>query len=167
MTGTSALEGGVSFISKTSVAVTGSMVPELWLPLDACSVFGKAFGLTLNVSTDFYFVNQTIYDQLTQINPCVPRSLVLSNNSADCRDHAVRLPVWRFRPRSIISLVLKPRVETVLSIRRANDSFDHVLGRVFFQEAYVIADFERSTFLVHKALYQNFVPAQDWSAYCL
>jgi len=46
-------------------------------------------------------------------------------------------------------------------IRRANDSLDNILGRVFLQEAYVIADCERSTFSVHKALYQDFMPVQD------
>jgi hypothetical protein len=38
-------------------------------------------------------------------------------------------------------------------LRRATNASQYTLGRTFFQEAYIIADYERSIFSVHQALF--------------
>jgi hypothetical protein len=159
MTGINTLESGVALINRPYVAVIDSTMPELWLPIDACSLFEKAFGLTFDVGTGLYLVNETIHNRLKQMSPSVTISLKLGNTSAETTEFSFSYGAFDLEA----SYPLYPSNESrrYFPIRRANDSFDYILGRVSLQEAYVIVDYERSTFSVHKALYQDCMPAQD------
>jgi hypothetical protein len=46
-------------------------------------------------------------------------------------------------------------------IRRAANDTHYTLGRAFLQDTYVIADYKRTNFSVHQAVFENPMPAQE------
>ncbi|UNI24739.1 hypothetical protein JDV02_010464 [Purpureocillium takamizusanense] len=122
-----------------------SSIAELYLPLDACRAFEKAFGLDYNETAGMYFVDDKLHSKLIRNNPSVTLSITTAIQGGDSFN--VTLPYASF------DLQAKPpRVKNetrYFPLKRADNDTQYTLGRTFLQEAYLVVDYERSTFAVH------------------
>ena len=136
-------------------AFLNSGVPHLWLPQSACDAFESAFNLTYNSTLGLYLVNDTVHETLLEQNPNI--TFTLSNDIAN-KTPTVNISL----PYAAFDLTLTtdyPGVATnntrYFPLKRAENSSQYTIGRTFFQEAYIIADYERSQFSVHQALFPD------------
>jgi hypothetical protein len=96
-----------------------STISTIWLPETACAAFESAFNLTYNSTIGHYLVNDSLHEALQASNPSITFTLV--NDSGNEVD--ITLPYAAF------DLTLSPII-------------------TFFQEAYLIADYDRGNFTV-------------------
>lgn len=122
-------------------AFIDSTVPQIWLPESACSAFESAFGLTYNSTANLYLVNGSLHQTLTQSNPKVTFTLTNGKQTVD-----IVMPYAAFDLN-----VSQPIVDSssyYFPLQRAANDTQYTLGRAFLQEAYLIADYDRSNFTV-------------------
>jgi len=119
-----------------------SSFPYIWLPSQACVLFEEAFGLTWDNATELYLVNDSLHDTLVLQNATVVFTI------GDPNDAYVNITF----PYAAFDLTASPPLVTTTSryfpFKRAANSIQFTLGRTFFQEAYVVADYERGNFSV-------------------
>ncbi|MCJ1333031.1 hypothetical protein MMC10_009725 [Thelotrema lepadinum] len=144
-----------SLLKEPVQAFLDSGVPHIWLPKSACDSFQAAFNLTYNSTIGLYLVNDTVHDALIKQNPNV--TFTLSN------DLVTKTPTINISlPYAAFDLNLTTDYPGILAnntryfpLRQAANDSQYTLGRTFFQEAYVIADYERSKFSVHQTLFPD------------
>ncbi|KAF2468987.1 acid protease [Lindgomyces ingoldianus] len=128
-------------------AFIDSTVPHLWLPESVCSSFESAFGLTWNASSKQYTLNTTQHNTLTKLNPSITITLA-PQLPATSVENSVSITL----PYSAFDLNISwPHASTTtyyFPLKRAANETQYTLGRAFLQEAYLIADYERSNFSV-------------------
>lgn len=147
-----------------------SLVPDLWLPPDACKIFEEAFSLTLDNETGLYLVNDSLHSQLQGQNNSVtftigPGKDVTTGKPSDTTVE-IEMPYWAFDLTAGYPYINNSNTTTnYFPLRQANDNTtQYIFGRAFLQSAYLIADHERYNFSVSQALYpgdgvsQNLVP---------
>lgn len=114
-----------------------STVPQIWLPLDACEAFEKAFGLRWDSKTELYLVNETLHNALLAHNASITFQIrTIRAESTSDQTVNITLPYASFDLE-----VSSPIVESSSSyfpIRRAANQSQYTLGRTFLQEAYVL-----------------------------
>ncbi|MCJ1464621.1 hypothetical protein MMC07_003234 [Pseudocyphellaria aurata] len=125
-----------------------STVPQIWLPLDACEAFEKAFGLRWDSNTELYLVNETLHNTLLAHNASITFQIrTVRVDSTSDQTVNITLPYASFDLE-----VNYPTVKgssSYFPIRRAANQSQYTLGRTFLQEAYLIVDYERSNFSVN------------------
>jgi hypothetical protein len=118
-----------------------SIQPQIGLPLEACLMFEKAFGLEWNDTLQLYLVNETTHTTLVRTNPSV--RFQLGDNTNGISQTFVL-------PYSAFDLQLAPPLVEIIThyfpLKRAADWRQYVLGRVFLQETYLTVDYERANF---------------------
>ncbi|KAI1773345.1 acid protease [Hypoxylon cercidicola] len=118
--------------------------PNLWLPDSVCDAFEQAFGLTIDSDSGLYLVNDSQHTQLLNSDAQVTFRLSDVTEGGD----AVTIVL----PYSAFDLTAEPPLVTNQSyyfpLKRAANETQYTLGRVFLQEAYLTADYERHTFNV-------------------
>ncbi|XXH03417.1 hypothetical protein Hte_009819 [Hypoxylon texense] len=118
--------------------------PNLWLPDSVCDAFEQAFGLTLDGDSGLYLVNDTHHTQL--LNSDAQVTFRLSDVTEGGDAVTVTLPYGAF------DLTAEPPLvgnqSYYFPLKRAANETQYTLGRVFLQEAYLTADYERHTFNV-------------------
>jgi hypothetical protein len=120
-----------SLLPTPKYAFIESTDPNIWLPMDACQEFEKAFGISVDKATGLYLINSTQYSNLQAMNPQV--TFTLSDSLAGGETVNIVLPfgalalpaTYPFTPNSTYYFPLKTA---------ANDS-QITLGRAFLQEA--------------------------------
>ncbi|KAK5726098.1 hypothetical protein LTR15_004290 [Elasticomyces elasticus] len=102
-----------------------------------------AFGLVYDPSTDLYPINTTTQAQLVRSDPTL--TLTLAANATSSSTVNIVLPHSAFNLE--IGLPFYNGTASYFPIRRASSDsqYDVLLGRTFFQEAYVAVDWERAT----------------------
>ncbi|KAI9664098.1 MAG: hypothetical protein M1821_007589 [Bathelium mastoideum] len=149
-----------TLLSSGISAALDTMVSELWLPEDTCTAFEQAFGISWNDKEEYYLLNDSTHNALVNLNPNVTFELGVETSGGD----TVRIVL----PYSAFDLTLMPPYVSsntrYFPLKRAQNSTQYTLGRTFFQNAYVITDYERSNFSISPALFpsagvqQNLVP---------
>ncbi|KAJ5768199.1 hypothetical protein N7533_000782 [Penicillium manginii] len=118
--------------------------PNLWLPDSVCNEFEKAFGLTMDNDSGLYLVNDTQNTEL--LNSEAEVTFRLSDVGTGGDAVVITLPYEAF------ALTAKPPLVDNSSyyfpLKRAANSTQYTLGRVFLQEAYLSTDYERGVFNV-------------------
>ncbi|KAF2681582.1 acid protease [Lentithecium fluviatile CBS 122367] len=134
-------------LDSSIFAMLDSTIPYFYLPEAVCAAFESAFGLTYNTTSDLYTLNSTQHATLTKLNPSITFTLS-PEVPAKSSDQAVQITL----PYSAFDLnVSWPYAEestAYFPLKRATNDTQYTLGRAFFQEAYVIADYERQNFSV-------------------
>jgi len=121
-----------------------STVSTIWLPRSACDAFQEAFNLTYDDDLERYTVNDTAHDALTELNPSFTFTLVNgSGNEVD-----INLPYAAFDLSLSDNLAPDNTTLRYFPLQRAANNTQYTLGRTFFQEAYLIADYDRGNFTV-------------------
>jgi hypothetical protein len=124
-----------------------SILSQMWLPLEACLMFEQAFGLSWNETLQLYLVDDDTHTRLLQTNPSV--SFTFSSNTRT-GSQTFTLPYSAFDLQ-----VGPPLVESVTQyfpLKRAVNSTQYMLGRVFLQEVYLTVDYERHNFSLSQVL---------------
>lgn len=122
-----------------------SSVAELYLPLDACHAFEKAFGLTYNSTLGMYLVSDSLHSKLTSENPSVTFTITTAITGGSTFN--ITFPYASFDLQANPPLVKK--ASRYFPLKQAANETQYVLGRTFLQEAYLIVDYERGNFSVH------------------
>lgn len=124
-----------------------STIPYFYLPQSVCEAFESAFGLKWNSTSELYTLSDTQHAALVKLNPSVTFMLApdIPATAAD-QSIAITLPFSAFDlnvswPYAELSTAYFP-------LKRAVNETQYTLGRAFFQEAYVVADYERQNFSV-------------------
>lgn len=133
-----------SLMSKPIRAFVDSTVPYLWLPLSVCEQFEAALGLNFNDTIQGYLVNDTLHQKLLEQDASLTFTLGNSVNITERVD--VTLPYAAFDLITDYPLSLTP--SRYFPLMRATNDSQYTLGRTFLQEAYLIADYERSSFTI-------------------
>ena len=136
-----------------------STVSQIWLPLDACTAFEQAFGITWDDANSLYFVNDTLHDQLLSQKPNITftiGSLLSGGITAD-----ITFPYDAFNLSVALPLANSSSRSRHFPLQRAANESQYVLGRTFLQQAYITVDYERSSFQVQQAVFPNQSLAPD------
>ena len=135
-----------------------STIPHIWLPLDACKAFEKAFGITYDNTTDLYLVSDSQHNALKAQNASV--SFLLGNDIRGGQTVNITLPYASFDLQLTQYYPGINQTTQYFPLRRAANDTQYTLGRTFLQEAYITVDYERLNFSVSSALFRNNVPQQ-------
>jgi hypothetical protein len=122
-----------------------SSLPYIWLPIQACLLFENAFGLQWNDTWQLYLVNDTLHQTLVQQNASLTFNLGGMTGGSSTSVN-ITLPYAAFDLTASTPLVTS--TTRYFPLKRAANSTQFVLGRTFFQEAFVVADYERKNFSV-------------------
>ena len=162
------LQVGLQHISVNEMAVPlpsnsiyvflDSLVPDLWLPVPACHTFETMYGLEYNSSLDRYFINETMHSQLIAHNPNV--TFTIGQEATGGETINITMQYGSF------DLVYKGKHDIgdgsrYFPLRRAQNYTQFTLGRAFFQDAYVVADYERGNFSVSQVVFPNASTSPD------
>ncbi|RDL35259.1 uncharacterized protein BP5553_07190 [Venustampulla echinocandica] len=145
----------VSLLSSPITSSLDSTVPYLYLPNTTCTLFENTFGLVWNETSKLYLLNDTQHTALQTQNPSITFKIspVDSTSTVD-----ITLPYSAFDLTASAPLASAPT--RYFPLKRADNSSQYTLGRTFFQEAYVIADFERNNFSISQC---NWTSGQNQS----
>lgn len=140
-----------SRVGKTSTSLLPSPIstfldssfPYIWLPIEACLLFEETFGLTWDSQTELYLINDSLHTTLQKQNPSIVFTL---GNATTGSNVNITLPYAAFDLTASAPLVASPT--RYFPLKRSSNAAQHQLGRTFFQEAYVIADYGRGNFSV-------------------
>ncbi|KAH7417566.1 aspartic peptidase domain-containing protein [Cadophora sp. MPI-SDFR-AT-0126] len=142
----SSQEGGVKGLNSAAFqAVIDSTIPYLYLPTEVCRQFEDAFSLTYDYDSGLYFVDDALHTKLIQQAANVTFTL---KNSTSAMDVDIVLPYAAFD--LVAEWPLVQNTTRYFPLKRAANDSQTILGRAFLQEAYLIADYERSNFSIHQ-----------------
>lgn len=133
----------ISLLPTSIPAFVDSSQPSIWLPIEACALFEKAFNLTWNEEKELYLLTGTQHSALLAQNPNV--TFTLGNLTAGSNVN-ITLPYAAFDLN--VSFPIVENSTSYFPLKRAANDTQYTLGRTFFQEAYVTADYDRGNFSV-------------------
>lgn len=138
-------------LSDVIYAYIDSLVPHIWLPVQVCQAFEEAFGLTYNKTAELYFVNDTLHDKLVSQDPNVTFTLGPALDGGSTVE--IVMQYGSFDLTAAYPIVMN--TTRYFPLRQAQNDSQYTLGRAFLQNAYVIADYDRSNFSVSQAVFPN------------
>ncbi|KAF2168426.1 hypothetical protein M409DRAFT_65418 [Zasmidium cellare ATCC 36951] len=147
------LDGTVNLLPTAIYHFIDSSVPHMWLPDDSIDAFVSAFGLTYDNETDLFLINDTMRSQMLDLNPTITFVLGASTTGSATDSVSIELPYAALDLQA--SYPFYENATNYFPIRRAANDTQYTIGRTFLQEAYLIADFERSNFTVARASFDN------------
>lgn len=112
-------------------AFVDSTLPYIWLPVDACQAFEKAFGLTWNQTNEMYLVNSTLHSALLARNANVTFTIGVGKSGGETVD--IILPYASFDLTATPPLV--KNTTSYFPLKRAANDTQYTIGRAFLQEA--------------------------------
>ncbi|KAF2763797.1 acid protease, partial [Teratosphaeria nubilosa] len=139
--------------------VLDSTVPEIWLPNAIAESIADVLGLVWNDTYSVYFINSTQDNALSSSHPSV--GFLLAANVSVSGQTTITLPyaaLSRTAHYPLYGIASNTTSLKYLGIKRTGNDTAHsqcYLGRTFFQEAYVTADYNRSQFTVSPAQHQQ------------
>jgi hypothetical protein len=122
--------GITSLLPKSIPAFVDSSQPSFWLPVEACTLFEKAFNLTWNDESELYLLTAAQHSALVARNPSV--TFTLGNLTAGASVN-ITLPYAAFDLNASFPLVANST--SYFPLKRAANDTQYTLGRTFFQEA--------------------------------
>ncbi|KAK0279021.1 hypothetical protein LTR35_008756 [Friedmanniomyces endolithicus] len=136
-------------LSAPLTAYIDSSVSQMWLPGETCAFFADAFGLTYTGDSNYYVVNQTMHDQLKASSPSLTFAVgTLGGNTVN-----IEFP-WAAFDHNLTTPLSDPPYP-YFPLRQAANESQYTLGRVFLQEAYIVANWDNATLTVGQATSQN------------
>lgn len=148
--------GSSPLLSSGVYAFIDSMVPHIWLPIEVCYAFEQAFNLTWNDTAELYLIDDAAHNKLVAQNPTFTFTVGSTAKGGDSVD--ISIPYGAFDLN--VSAPLITSTSRYFPLKRAQNSSQYTLGRVFLQQAYIIADYDRSNFSVSQALFPSTSVAQ-------
>ncbi|KAL8907643.1 MAG: hypothetical protein Q9207_001295 [Kuettlingeria erythrocarpa] len=143
-------------LPKPILSFVDATVSHIWLPVEACKAFERAFGITFDTVSGLYLVNETLHRDLLARNATVV--FIIGADTVSPPTVNISLPYAAFD----LQLTAYPNIlkaTRYFPLRRAANDTQHTLGRTFLQEAYLIADYERSQFSINQCRFVGGLPA--------
>ena len=135
-----------------------SSTPYLWLPKQVCLQFEKAFGLTYDDQLELYTFssNSTQPEDLVGWN--MTFDFVLADLPGSSRVVSLNLPYAAFNlqltyPFPGLNATQSSGPTSYFPLRRAANTTQYTIGRVFLQETYLTVDYERNNFSISQAVF--------------
>lgn len=128
-------------------------VPQIWLPQAACDVFENTFGLTYDPTTSLYLVNDTTHDALLSRNATI--TFKIGPDTSGPSTVEIQFPYAAFDLQLTADYPGINETTHYFPIRRAANDTQYTLGRTFLQQAYIVADYERSNFSVNPCIFAD------------
>ena len=127
-------QSAVSLLPDPIWTFIDSTIPYIYLPLEACQVFENSFGLVWNETYGFYFVDDSLHQDLLKANMNITFQLGEYKSGSPVVDICM--------PYASFDLVIDyPLVPPEISgtryfpLARASNESQYTLGRAFLQEA--------------------------------
>ena len=139
-------------LTQPILAALDTTQPFIWLPTAVCQQFEQAFGLTWNDTAEMYFVNDTLHNYLVSENATV--TFTLGQTTMSNPNIEIVLPYGSFDLTASYPIV-ESNSTRYFPLKRAANSTQYTLGRTFFQEAYLTADYERRNFSLSQVSWSN------------
>ena len=139
--------GSTPLLASSIDIFIDSLVTQMWLPINVCQAFEQAFNLTWNATSQLYLIDDAVHSKLVQQNPTF--TFTIANGTGSSTE--ITFPYAAFDLN--ISQPLVDSSSRYFPLKQAENSTQYTLGRVFLQEAYVIADYARQNFTVAQALF--------------
>jgi hypothetical protein len=144
-TGISTTATTTTLMSETISMYIDSTIPFIYLPTDICTRFETAFGLQWDDFHELYTFSSDVHAALVNMNPNI--TFTLSNTAGETLD--IILPYAAFDLTATFPVLSQPGNSTsYFPLKRAGNDTQYTLGRTFLQEAYLIADYDRSEFTI-------------------
>jgi hypothetical protein len=144
-TGISTTTTTTTLTSETISMYIDSTVPFIYLPTGLCTRFEAAFGIVWDDTNEIYTVSSDVHAALINMNPNI--TFTLSNTAGETLD--IIFPYAAFDLNATFPVLSQPGNSTsYFPLKRADNDTQYTLGRTFLQEAYLIADYDRSEFTV-------------------
>ena len=149
-----ALTGNVDLATSSILIPIDSSVPDLWLPKFMCDQFEAAFGLQYNDETNRYILQDKNLTKLQQQNPVL--NFTIGTQLSGGNTTTISLPYAAFDLQAGFPIF----ADTLdyFPVRRAANSSQYMIGRVFLQEAYLAVDYERRYFNISQTNYTQSTP---------
>ncbi|TVY56660.1 Candidapepsin-2 [Lachnellula cervina] len=144
--------GNTTLMSTPELAFIDSAVPEIWLPTEACQQFEKAFGLTLDQTSQRYLINASTHAKLQQLNPNI--TFTLANQKTGGTTADIVLPYASF-DLNLTAPILTNKSSLYFPLRQTDQAGLYTLGRTFLQEAYVTTHYNSRTFNVSQCIFDE------------
>ncbi|EPE31751.1 Acid protease [Glarea lozoyensis ATCC 20868] len=138
-------------------AFVESTDPNIWLPIESCLLFEKAFGLTWDESVSEYSLNSTQHNTLTRSNPTVTFRLAASTTGGATVD--IILPFQSF----VHQYPSVPNATYQFPLQRASNPSQYTFGRIFLQEAYLTVDYDQGNFSLSQCTFIDGAPSRVMS----
>lgn len=142
--------------SDLSLYTIDSSTPYLWLPETICEAFEGAFGLTYDDELQLYTFgpNATQHDVLNNWN--MTFKFIIADLPGSTKTVTISLPYAAFDlqlsyPFPGLNATSSSPPTNYFPIRKATNSTQYTIGRVFLQESYLTVDYERNNFSIYQA----------------
>ena len=129
--GTATNGGKLSLLPSGIFALIDSTLPYLWLPIESCQAFEKAFGLTWNSNAELYLVNDSLHNTLLAQNASLTFKLGRTAQGGDTVD--IVLPYAALDLEAGYPLI--QNISKYYPLKRGANDTQYTLGRTFLQEA--------------------------------
>ncbi|KAL2074840.1 hypothetical protein VTL71DRAFT_8619 [Oculimacula yallundae] len=144
-TGVSTITTSTTLSSDAISIYIDSTIPYIYLPLAACAKFESEFGLTWDAINEIYTLNETAHNTLKSSKPDL--TFTIANNNGQTLDFII--PYGAFDLTASFPVLANGSTPMMyFPLKRAANDTQFTLGRVFLQEAYLTADYDRSEFVV-------------------
>jgi Eukaryotic aspartyl protease len=144
--------GEVDLLDQGIIAYIDSTIPHIWLPIQTCENFERAFGLAWDPDLELYLVNDTLHSNLLADNPTIKFTIGSSVNGGETVE--IELPYGAFDLEAREPLT-RNGTSRYFPLRRAQNETQYALGRTFLQQAYLIVDYDRNNFSVSQAVFPD------------
>jgi len=147
-------------------AVIDSSTPYLWLPKAACDRFANTLGLVYDESLNLYTFSANTSQHAVLQNSSLVFAFSLSDIAASPSQVTIKLPYDAFDLELSYPAIpgttfgAANATKRYFPLRQAASLDQYTIGRAFLQEAYIITDYERSSFSLHQSKYTS-SPVQD------
>lgn len=132
ITSTAANGSAISLLPNSIFTLIDTTLPFIYLPLEACQAFEKAFDLIYDDTDRLYTVNDDLHQHLTERNPNFIFKLGNTLDGGPSVD--IVLPYASFDLSASYPRVLNRT--RYFPLKRAANNTQYTLGRTFLQEAY-------------------------------
>lgn len=122
----------INLLPTPILSFIDSTVPQIWLPVDACQEFERAFGISYDNATGLYLVNDTLHESLVARDASLTFTIATDITSDETVN--ITLPYASFALHVSYPIV-KNGSSIYFPIRRAENNTQYTLGRTFLQEA--------------------------------
>jgi len=123
-----------SLLPSGILTFVDSTIPYIYLPAEACSVFEKQFGLSWDLTSELYLVNDSLRRNLLARKPSF--TFQLGDLATGGPTVNITLPYDSFDLTASQPLVAN--TSRYFPLKRAANDTQYALGRAFLQEAWVL-----------------------------
>ncbi|KAF2819884.1 acid protease, partial [Ophiobolus disseminans] len=143
-----------ALMNKPIISYISTLIPDIWLPSEACTQFSKTFRLSFNTTSKDFYINSTMHELNLVDNPIVNFQV---GPEASGSSIVIRLPYWNFYLAAQGTNFDSGTAKGIFRfpMKQASNDTQYLLGRAFLQSAYLSVDYERNIFNLSQALYPS------------